>query len=103
MSSKDKQITELKDAKKIGEGYEGDVYLSKDKKMIIKIMHIPDEQVEKNTKYTIWREIEFAKFASKYPQFFTTLVAHRIHSNCDYQKKKPDWVGDKEYDKWKAQ
>jgi hypothetical protein len=89
--------------KKIGEGYEGDVYLIHENKqlMIKKILRIPEEALNPSTQYSIWRQVEFNEFAKQYPNYFTILQKFTIDQKCSYQKQKPKWIIDqKEIEKW---
>jgi len=85
-------MTELK---KLGEGFEGDVFLIDEKgtKYIKKIMRIPENAVKQpDTKFSIWREIEFAQFAKNYPEYFMQLHSFKIQYDCNYNKKIPKYI-----------
>jgi hypothetical protein len=80
--------------KKLGEGFEGDVFLVKEGKelQIMKIMKIPENDISPNIKYPLWREFEFAKFSKNYPTFFMQLKSFTIEMECEFKKKTPGWL-----------
>ncbi len=88
--------------KLIGSGYEGDVFISADKKLIKKVFHIPNDAKLPDYRFSVWREIEFSNIASQYPQFFMQLVSYQIVDKCNYKRKTPMWLKlPKEISEWK--
>lgn len=67
--------------KLLGKGYNGSVYLKDGK--ALKINHILKEEIKPNTKYNLWREIDFTEnVGNKYPKYFTKLYDYKIVDNC---------------------
>lgn len=67
--------------KLLGKGYNGSVFLKDGK--ALKINHILKEEIEPNTKYNLWREIDFAEnVGNKYPKYFTKLYDYKIVDDC---------------------
>ncbi len=66
--------------KLIGSGYEGDVFVSTDKRLIKKVFHIPNDEKLPDYRFSVWREIEFSNIASQYPHFYT-IGLKKKHTN----------------------
>lgn len=77
--------------------YHEDVSLIKEKgvKMVQKIMRISESSITPDTKYPLWREIEFGNFAKDYSDYFQTLHKYSIDYDCGHKQKKPAWLVDK--------
>lgn len=86
----------LKVIKKLGYGVFGTTYLIKigNKKYAAKIGKILDTEIKEDLSLNIWREIEFSKFASKYPNQFMELKSWEVIKDCNHVQKIPvDWKG----------
>jgi hypothetical protein len=86
--------------KKLGEGYEGVVFLAKDrkdssKKYAYKIMRVLDKKVKQ-----MGTEIKFYKeMGSKYPDHFLTLYDYRIQKDCKFHYTPKHFIN-KHQKKW---
>ena len=84
---KDISLDNYKIEKELGSGMIGTTYLVELnlKKYALKIEKISPENLEPNTKYQEWREIEFSeKFGNLYPEQFITLYSYDIKENCTH-------------------
>lgn len=80
--------------KELAYGVNGTVYLIKDtktkRKYVMKIQHITKEDVKESKSSKVWHEIDFAKYARKYPNQFIQLVYYKFIDNCKHKQKVPD-------------
>ena len=78
-------MNEYKIIKKLGEGFNGIVYLIKidNNKFVLKRQKILKKNKKKNLKLNIWREVEFSKFVNKLPKnkriFFMEMYDYKIN------------------------
>lgn len=81
----------LKVIKKLGSGVIGTTYLVliKNKQYVCKIEKILEEDIQYDTSKSLWREIEFSKFASQYPNHFMQLKSWEIVSGCEHVQPPP--------------
>ena len=81
----------LKVIKELGHGVIGTTYLVEidKKKYIAKIEKINEKDIKYDTSKSLWREIEFSKFASKYPEHFMTLKSFEIINLCEHKQPDP--------------
>ena len=80
----------------------GTVYLieSNNKKYALKIEKILDNDLQKNNKSKIWREIDFSlNFGNKFPDQFIYLYDYDFDTNCEYNQKYTFDITDFEEDK----
>jgi hypothetical protein len=82
---------DLKIEKKIGEGVNGTVYTGEFNsiKCIIKKEKYDNDT---STKSCFIREIQFAEFAKKYPEYFMQLIYHGVIEQCDHKQPIPTWA-----------
>ena len=77
--SKKTSIDKYKIIKELGNGMVGTTWLVtlNKKKYALKIEKISEENLEFNTKYPEWREIDFSeKFGNNYPEQFVKLIQY---------------------------
>lgn len=82
--------------KKLGKGVFGTTFLVKinGKPRIVKIEKLPDSDINYDTSKALWREIEFSKFSSKYPEHFMQLQSWEIVKDCKHTQGVPkDIIG----------
>jgi serine/threonine protein kinase len=83
----------IKIIKKLGSGMFGTAYLSKynNKKYVLKIQKILDEDIKKNYKSSVWRELDIYKYISEMKKtdqiFFTRLYDYKIINKCNHNQK----------------
>lgn len=85
-------IDDYKILKKLGAGMYGTVYLveKNGKKYALKIEHILEKDVKKNTHSPVWREIDFCEnLANKYPEQFVQLKEYDIIDKCKHDQQYP--------------
>jgi hypothetical protein len=89
-------MSETKVLKKLGEGYEGEVFLIKKNNvpMIRKIFRVGPFVDRMDMTSPFWREIDFSKFSSNYPQYFMQLKYFGIDKECSVERKTPKWFKD---------
>lgn len=86
---------------KLGEGFEGEVFKTKDGK-IYKIARSNNSIQQLDLTHPFWREIAFADFAKRYPQYFMQLEKYGVDLKCTHKRNQPKWLKDipKEEKKW---
>ena len=85
-------IDRYKIVEKLGNGVNGTVYKVsyKGKYYALKIEKILAKERKMDTKYDIWRAIEFGKnYANKHPDRFMQLITYDIIDNCQHDQKYP--------------
>ena len=88
-------IDDYKIIKKIGFGMRGTVYLvsykdNPDEKYAMKIEHILESDLKKDSNSSVWKEINFSKnFGNKYPEQFISLLEYDIIDNCKHIQQYP--------------
>jgi len=85
--------------KVLGKGIFATVYEidNNGKKYICKIQKQPKDIKNLDTRESLWREIEFNKFAVKHPDRFLILRSYKIIDDCKYKPPKtPKWMTNKE-------
>lgn len=77
--------------KKLGHGVMGTTYLVMigKKKYVAKIEKILESDIHYDITKQLWREIEFSKFTSQYPDHFMTLKSWCIMDKCEHIQPMP--------------
>lgn len=88
--------------KKLGEGYEGEVFKTPNNK-IYKIARSDNSLQQMDLTHPFWREVAFADFAKEYPNYFMKLEKYGVDLECKHKRKIPEFLkGDpKETKNWK--